>query len=294
MVMQVLVIAVQNAVDYRDLGVATSGATLFRLVGGSLGTALLGAVFGARLEMNLRASAFVLGGAARGAAMNVHQLSQLPPAARAAYMNAFTGSLDTVFTLAAIICAVGFLLTLLLPEQPLRRTVAATASNTGEEVAETFARPMAPDSELELRRGLQLIASRDVQRAHIESIVQRAGLSISPGAAWLLVHIDRERNLDFDQLARRHEVARDRIDALRHELEERRWIEKASRGDGYAVSSWRLTALGREALAKLVEARRAHLAEVLSDWPEKQREEIAARLRSLAEVLVPAAGEEPR
>jgi len=34
MVMQVLVIAVQNDVDYRDLGVATSGATLFRLIGG--------------------------------------------------------------------------------------------------------------------------------------------------------------------------------------------------------------------------------------------------------------------
>src|SRR5690606_37852298 len=49
MVMQVLVIAVQNAVDYRDLGVATSGATLFRLIGGSLGTAVFGAIFAARL-----------------------------------------------------------------------------------------------------------------------------------------------------------------------------------------------------------------------------------------------------
>ena len=49
MVMQVLVIAVQNAVEYRDLGVATSGATLFRLIGGSLGTAVLGAIFATRL-----------------------------------------------------------------------------------------------------------------------------------------------------------------------------------------------------------------------------------------------------
>ena len=57
MVMQVLVIAVQNSVEYRDLGVATSGATLFRLVGGSLGTALLGAVFAARLASNLAQSA---------------------------------------------------------------------------------------------------------------------------------------------------------------------------------------------------------------------------------------------
>src|SRR5437588_7605063 len=53
MVMQVLVIAVQNAVDYADLGVATSGATLFRLIGGSLGTAILGAIFAARPSANL-------------------------------------------------------------------------------------------------------------------------------------------------------------------------------------------------------------------------------------------------
>src|SRR6185369_5074109 len=54
LVMQVLVIAVQNAVDFGDLGVATSGATLFRLVGGSLGTAVLGSIFAGRLAMNLR------------------------------------------------------------------------------------------------------------------------------------------------------------------------------------------------------------------------------------------------
>jgi hypothetical protein len=49
MVMQVLVLAVQNSVDYEQLGVATSGATLFRSIGGSLGTAILGAVFTNRL-----------------------------------------------------------------------------------------------------------------------------------------------------------------------------------------------------------------------------------------------------
>ena len=50
LVMQVLVVAVQNAVDYEDLGVATSGATLFRSIGGSLGTAMLGAVFATQLS----------------------------------------------------------------------------------------------------------------------------------------------------------------------------------------------------------------------------------------------------
>ena len=56
LVMQVLVLAVQNAVDYAELGVATSGATLFRSMGGSLGTAVLGAIFTNRLTDELAGS----------------------------------------------------------------------------------------------------------------------------------------------------------------------------------------------------------------------------------------------
>jgi EmrB/QacA subfamily drug resistance transporter len=52
-VMQVLVIAVQNVVPYRDLGVATSGATFFRSIGGSFGTAVFGAIFANQLTGNL-------------------------------------------------------------------------------------------------------------------------------------------------------------------------------------------------------------------------------------------------
>src|SRR6476659_7187043 len=63
LVMQVLVIAVQNAVDYRDLGVATSGNTLFRSVGGSVGTAVLGAIFTAQLAANLARQLSAGGGA---------------------------------------------------------------------------------------------------------------------------------------------------------------------------------------------------------------------------------------
>ena len=44
-VMQVLVLAVQNAVDYENLGVATSTATLFRSMGGAIGVPIFGAIF---------------------------------------------------------------------------------------------------------------------------------------------------------------------------------------------------------------------------------------------------------
>ena len=55
LVMQVLVVAVQNAVDYQELGVATSGNTLFRNIGSSVGTAIIGTIFATELASRLRA-----------------------------------------------------------------------------------------------------------------------------------------------------------------------------------------------------------------------------------------------
>ncbi len=53
MTMQVLVLATQNAVPYELLGVATSGSTLARQVGGSLGVAAFGAIFANQLASHL-------------------------------------------------------------------------------------------------------------------------------------------------------------------------------------------------------------------------------------------------
>jgi len=47
MVTQILVVAVQNGVERRELGVATATAGFFRALGGALGAAVLGAVFAA-------------------------------------------------------------------------------------------------------------------------------------------------------------------------------------------------------------------------------------------------------
>ena len=54
-VMQVTVIATQNAVDYKDLGAATSGVTYFRSMGGSFGTTVFGSIFSNRLTRDPRA-----------------------------------------------------------------------------------------------------------------------------------------------------------------------------------------------------------------------------------------------
>jgi EmrB/QacA subfamily drug resistance transporter len=286
MVMQVLVIAVQNAVSYEDLGVATSGATLFRLIGGSLGTAVLGTVFARELSANLAAMLPNVGTVASLSArrMSASALASLPPAVREAYAQAFTHSLDTVFLVAMGISAVGFALLWLLPEQPLRKTVAAAAGDTGSETAGAFARPQASDSASEFLRGLSLLSNRDVQREFIEGIVARAGLTLSAAAAWLLVRLDQDRSLDPVALGDRHRVPADRMRAAESEL---RSAQLIASGGGSASNGRVLTPAGCEALTQLILARRAHIQDLTADWPASRREDTEAVFRSLARELVP-------
>jgi EmrB/QacA subfamily drug resistance transporter len=128
MVMQVLVLAVQNSVDHRLMGVATSGAILFRQIGGSIGVALFGAIFANRLGGNL---AERLPGVGLPKAANPEAVQHLPPAIHDAYVSAFAASLQPVFVVAAAVGVVAFLLTWLLREMPLRHSTGA-AETAGE------------------------------------------------------------------------------------------------------------------------------------------------------------------
>ena len=288
MVMQVLVIAVQNDVDYRDLGVATSGATLFRLIGGSLGTAILGAIFAARLASNLArllpAGAVVgRGGATHN--MSVQGLLRLPASARFAYAEAFTESLGTVFLVATIVCAIGFVLGWLLPEKPLRATVAASARDAGNEAGEAFARASDEDAVVaHLYAALSSLADRDVQRAHIQQILARAGETLSPLAAWLLVQVEEEPRVSPFELARRRNIPAERAQAALEELR-RRGLVTIPRPDSYTHSQ--LTATGCQVLERLVSARRAHLAELAEEWDPKHESDAASYLRNAVQDLVP-------
>jgi len=84
MTMQVLVLAAQNAVPYELLGVATSGSTLSRQVGGSIGVSIFGAIFANRLATNLAAA--LPPGARPPAAANPEIVKNLPPAVHSAYV----------------------------------------------------------------------------------------------------------------------------------------------------------------------------------------------------------------
>jgi EmrB/QacA subfamily drug resistance transporter len=128
MVMQVLVLAVQNAVEFRVMGVATSGSLLFRQIGGSIGLAIFGAIFANRLHANLVHSLPPGVHAPKNVSPTV--IRQLPPALHHAYVDAIATSLHPVFVVASVIAVVAFLLTWLLREVPLR---ASTRPLSGEE-----------------------------------------------------------------------------------------------------------------------------------------------------------------
>ena len=119
LVMQVLVLAAQNSVDYRNLGVATSGSTLFRQIGGSIGVAAFGAIFTNRLATEL--DRLLPPGAHIPATANPQVVAHLPAAIHGPVVRAFDDALAPVFITATGIAVVAFALTWLLREVPLRQ-----------------------------------------------------------------------------------------------------------------------------------------------------------------------------
>ena len=128
LVMQVLVLAVQNGVDYKDLGTATSLGNFFRSMGGAFGTAVLGAILTDRLGGNLLAA---LPAPAKPHIKQISQLivgspaslKRLPAVVHGAAVQAYVHTIDTVFLVAVPIVFFGFVISLFLPEIRLRATV---------------------------------------------------------------------------------------------------------------------------------------------------------------------------
>ena len=140
MVMQVSLLAIQNAVEYRDLGVATSSAQFFRSLGGSFGVALFGAIMNARLLAEL--PAHVPAEALESVRGEMSQLLSSPAAIRALpppIAGGIAASLElaiqAVFFWAVPIALVGFALSWYLREIPLRDTVGPVPIAEGAEEA---------------------------------------------------------------------------------------------------------------------------------------------------------------
>ena len=150
-VMQVLVLVVQNAVPYSELGVATSGATFFRSIGGSFGTAIFGAIFSNVLVGNLarHLGHTKLPKGVTSSSVTPAILDKLPAAIHHGLIAAYSESIQTVFIIAAPIGVLAFLASWLIPHVELRRGVATPASPadvaTSAPAAEAL-EPLAPSA----------------------------------------------------------------------------------------------------------------------------------------------------
>ena len=142
-VMQVLVIIVQNGVPHSELGVATSGNTFFRSIGGSFGTAIFGAIFANLLVGNLanHLHGIKLPAGFTSANVTPAMLDLLPAAVRHGFTAGYAESIQTVFLVAAPIAFLAFLATWLIPQVELRKwspaDAAAAATGSADEVAES-------------------------------------------------------------------------------------------------------------------------------------------------------------
>ncbi|WP_435952652.1 MDR family MFS transporter [Dryocola sp. BD626] len=119
MVMQVLILAVQNSVEPKLIGVATSSTTLFRSIGGSIGVAAFGAIFTHALQSNLQA--LIPEGVALPHQLGAKAVHELPAALREDYLQAFGTALHSVYIISACVMVMAFLLSLLMKDVPLRR-----------------------------------------------------------------------------------------------------------------------------------------------------------------------------
>ncbi|MEU9201458.1 MFS transporter [Streptomyces sp. NPDC048332] len=258
LVMQVLVLVVQNAVSYQDLGVATSGATFFRSIGASFGVAIFGTIFTNRLTDKL-ASALAdrplpPGVSAEGLAADPRAIGQLPPALQQPVLNAYSTSITDVFLYAAPVVLIAFLFAWLLKEDKLRGSV------TAPDATETLAsNPVERSSYDECARALSVLTTREGRREVYVKITERAGYDLLPAASWMLLRIKRHGTVEPARLADIAPVPLRVISDAARQLEER----GLARRIGVEMV---LTDAGAEAVVKLAQAREDSLAELLGDW----------------------------
>ena len=271
MVMQILVLAVQNAVSYENLGVATSGATLFRMIGGAVGLSVCGALFAHQLHWWL--ATLMPAGAPAVEALTPEALAQLPPALRGPYLEAFALALRTVFQVAGAMAGLAFLATLFLPALPLRKTIAAT------DLGEGLAMPCGGDSLRELERVVTQLARRENHWGVYQRLAARAGMTLAPPELWLLARLGERAPVQVPVVGQALQLPPARARGL---------IESLARQDLVQVAGECLTlrAKGQRVLERLTTARREALGQLLEGWCPEEHAEVRQMLDRLAAALI--------
>jgi EmrB/QacA subfamily drug resistance transporter len=284
--MQVLVVAVQNSVSYQDLGVATSSATFFRMIGGSFGTAVFGAIYAIVFT---RTFAPALAHVSRAVLRSFNPqtidpavLERLKSTASGLafytrYIDAVTHSIQTVFLVATPIAFVAFLLSFLLPEVPLRKTVETV--DVGEVHGMLEHRSSLQEIELALTR----FSARENRGELYHTLAQRAGVELPPRSCWLLYRLAENPACTVEDLAQRLKIEPGVIQPGLDGLVSAGMVEQHLQG---ADHEFHLTASGMDALGRLTEARRASLTDLLEGWNPEEHPEVIQMVKELAHALL--------
>jgi EmrB/QacA subfamily drug resistance transporter len=190
--MQVLTIAVQNTVDYADLGTATSGVTFFRTLGGAFGTAVFGTIYSNALTPDLTAA---VARAARtgaadpaaiaAAAQSPQRLHALPAAARDPIVHAYADALGTVFLWTVPVALLGFVVSLFLKQVRLRDSARMGSTDMGE----GFASPNSSDSQCLLESAVGRII-RGTEADTLRRIIAESGTRLDVAGAWAVIQVE--------------------------------------------------------------------------------------------------------
>jgi EmrB/QacA subfamily drug resistance transporter len=272
-VIQVLVLAAQNSVDYKYLGVASSGSTLFRQIGGSIGVSVFGAIFANQLTRDL-VGKLPPGAHVPASAANPAVVKQLPAVLRDPFQVAITDALTTVFLVAAGIAVVGFVLTWFLPEVPLKTTAGAPDPGDGLHPARD------DDALREIERALSTLARREERWQLYERLAARAGLDLDPPELWLLARLGERAPLTKAELDAQLPVDPVRIAAALEQLEQRALVD---RNNGGPIE---LTKSGHQDYERIVTARQEGLRELLDGWDPDEHPPLRQLIDKLGRDLV--------
>jgi EmrB/QacA subfamily drug resistance transporter len=306
--MQVLVLAVQNAVPYKDLGAGTSGTTFFRSIGGSFGTAVFGAVFSNVLAGDIARALHGVSlpsGITAGTGASPAVLAHLPPAVHAGYIAGFSQALHTVFVFATPIGAVAFLLSLLLKEVPLRET--SRAVDRADSTAPTSV-PATRDSAQEMERALLTLFGRERRREVYQNLAQAADVHVSPRGTWLLYRIADHAPISEAALARLLHVERPHLARRLTELTDAGYVTlgngaspaastapaagtSPAGGDGAAASPLvALTPAGQQAATRLEAAREDGITRLMTGWHPDMNPQLRHLIKRITTTLIATDG----
>ncbi len=133
MVLPTMLVAIQNAVEGRDIGIATSSVSFFRSLGGAFGVALFQAVLAAGLDARLAVvpEAVTLGPEPGLALIDGGPalVATLPPVLRGGLLAAVGEAFQPVFLLGAGMAALAGIAAMMLKELPLRAAPHAAAAS---------------------------------------------------------------------------------------------------------------------------------------------------------------------